>query len=107
DELEADAMYRLQFYALLGFYIFTHLGDEHVHTTAKEVIIFTPYVHQYLIPLQYTIRIQAQEADKISLTLCQLEFSVVAAHHQVSIIEGKVAELELSWRIVFFLLSTP
>jgi hypothetical protein len=106
-EFETYTVDRLQFYTFLCFDVLTHLGDEHVHAAAEEVIVLTPNVHQYLVPLQYAVSVQAEVTDQVGFTLCELELCGLITKYEVRIIEVEVAQAEFCWRIVFLLFSTP
>ena len=72
-------MYGLQFGCGLRLEVFSNLRYEHIHAPAQEVIVLAPNVHQYLIPLQYTVCIEAQIAHQVCFALRELVFYFIVA----------------------------
>jgi hypothetical protein len=60
-EAEPDTVDGLEVDLWVGLEVFAKLGDEYVHASAEEIIVFSPDVEQNFLPLEDTVGMLAKE----------------------------------------------
>ena len=73
-ETESDAVDRLEVDLRIGFKVFAEFGDEHIHASPQEIVVFAPDIEQDLLSLEDTVGMLAKEFQQIGFFLGQIEY---------------------------------
>src|SRR5580700_7889728 len=93
-EAETDAVDGFQVDLGICFEVLSQLCDKYVHTSAQEIVVFTPDIEQYLFPFEDAVGMLAKEFQQVRLFLGEVKDFLADGQLQIGIREVELADGE-------------
>src|SRR6202050_3031059 len=91
-ESETNAVDGFQVDLGICFEILSQFSDKYVHTSAQEIVVFTPDVEQYLFSLEDTVGMLAKKFQQVRLFLGEVKDFLADGQLQIGIGEVELAD---------------